>query len=38
MVIYTVRHPTLTSHKPCLYLINGTWKEVGGFNVGQKSF
>jgi hypothetical protein len=25
-------------HKPCPFLINGTWKEVGSFNVDQKTF
>jgi len=38
MIICIVHHPTLTSYKPCPYLISGTWKEVGGFNVGQKTF
>jgi len=38
MFICTVGHPTPISYKSCPYLINGTWKEVGGFNVGQKIF
>jgi hypothetical protein len=38
MIICIVCHPTLISYKPCPFLINGTWKEVGGFNVDQKTF